>query len=141
MRCRSSSRGRWPVRVPDRTIAGMTTPTRLIVRGLAAFALAAGVTPLRGQSAVTSPNGRNKVTITVNEGRLYYSLDRDRRPLILPSLLGFEFRGAAPLRDGLRVTDTARQSHDEWWTQPSVAAPATNGTVTTNGTVVAKAIV
>ena len=65
-----------------------------------------------------SPNGRNKVTITVNEGRLYYSLERDRRPLILPSLLGFEFRGAAPLRDGLRVTDTVRQSHDEWWTQP-----------------------
>ena len=96
----------------------MATPTRLIVRGLAAFALAAAVSPLRGQSAVASPNGRNKVTITVNEGRLYYSLERDRRQLILPSLLGFEFRGAVPLRDGLRVTDTVRQSHDEWWTQP-----------------------
>lgn len=96
----------------------MTTPTRLIVRGVAAFALAAAVSPLRGQSAVTSPNGRNKVTITVNEGRLYYSLERDRRQLILPSLLGFEFRGAVPLRDGLRVTDTVRQAHDEWWTQP-----------------------
>lgn len=96
----------------------MTTPTRLVVRGLAAFALAAAVSPLRGQSAVTSPNGRNKVTITVTEGRLYYSLERDRRQLILPSLLGCEFRGAVPLRDGLRVTDTVRQSHDEWWTQP-----------------------
>jgi alpha-glucosidase len=96
----------------------MATPTRLIARGLAAVALAAAVSPLRGQSAVASPNGRNKVTITVNEGRLYYSLERDRRPLILPSLLGFEFHGAAPLRDGLRVTDTVRQSHDEWWTQP-----------------------
>ena len=96
----------------------MTTPTRLVVRGLAAFALAAAVSPLRGQSAVTSPNGRNRVTITVTEGRLYYSLERDRRQLILPSLLGCEFRGAVPLRDGLRVTDTVRQSHDEWWTQP-----------------------
>jgi alpha-glucosidase len=96
----------------------MATPTRLIVRGLAAFALAAGVRPVRGQSAVASPNGRNSVTITVNEGRLYYSLARDRRPLILPSLLGFEFRGAVPLRDGMRITDTVRQSHDEWWTQP-----------------------
>ncbi|HEY2162978.1 MAG TPA: glycoside hydrolase family 97 protein [Gemmatimonadaceae bacterium] len=70
------------------------------------------------QTVLASPNGRNKVTITVNEGRLYYSLERDGRPLILPSLLGFEFRGAVPLRDGLRITDTARQSHDEWWTQP-----------------------
>jgi alpha-glucosidase len=96
----------------------MTTPTRLIVRGLAAFAVATAVSPLRGQSAVASPNGRNKVTITVNEGRLYYSLERDRRQMILPSLLGFEFRGAAPLREGLRITDTVRQSHDEWWTQP-----------------------
>jgi alpha-glucosidase len=88
------------------------------VRALAALSLAAAISPLRGQSAVASPNGRNKVTITVNEGRLYYSLERDRRQLILPSLLGFEFRGAVPLRDGLRVTDTVRQSHDEWWTQP-----------------------
>jgi len=38
--------------------------------------------------------------------------------LILPSLLGFEFAGAPPLRDGLRITDTTRQSHDQWWTQP-----------------------
>src|SRR5207249_1892156 len=102
----------------NRPALEMTTPATLVVRGLAAFALAAAVSPLRGQSAVASPNGRNKVTITINEGRLYYSLERDRRPLILPSLLGFEFRGAVPLRDGLRITDTVRQSHDEWWTQP-----------------------
>ena len=100
---------------PDRTIVGMATPTRLFVR-LAALALAAAVSPLRGQSAGASPNGRNRVTIAVTEGRLYYSLERDRRQLILPSLLGFEFRGATALREGLRVTDTVRQSHDEWWT-------------------------
>jgi len=56
--------------------------------------------------------------VEVREGRLTYSLARDGRALILPSLLGFEFRGAPPLRDGLRITDTARVSHDEWWTQP-----------------------
>jgi alpha-glucosidase len=38
--------------------------------------------------------------------------------LILPSVLGFEFQGEPTLRDGLRITDTTRQSHDEWWTQP-----------------------
>ena len=54
----------------------------------------------------------------IREGRLTYGMTRDRRPLVLPSGLGFQFRGAPALRDGLRITDTTRQSHDEWWTQP-----------------------
>ncbi len=85
---------------------------------LAAIALLAAAAPLRGQVVVASPDGRNKLTVEILEGRLSYRLARDGRALILPSLLGFEFRGAPPLRDGLRITDTTRQSHDEWWTQP-----------------------
>ena len=73
---------------------------------------------LHAQVGVASPDARNRVTVEVREGRLYYSLARDGRALVLPSLLGFEFRGAAPLRDGVRITDTTRTSHDEWWTQP-----------------------
>ena len=75
-------------------------------------------TTLHGQARVASPDGRNQVTVQINEGTLNYSLERDGRALILPSLLGFEFRGASSLRDGLRITDTSRTSHDEWWTQP-----------------------
>jgi alpha-glucosidase len=75
-------------------------------------------TPLWSQVRVASPDKRNQVTVEIRAGRLTYSLARDGRALILPSLLGFEFRGAPPLRDGLRITDTTRQSHDEWWTQP-----------------------
>jgi alpha-glucosidase len=67
---------------------------------------------------VASPDGRNSVTVEILEGHLTWRLDRDNRPLVLPSLLGFEFQGAPPLRDSLRITDTTRQSHDEWWTQP-----------------------
>jgi len=74
--------------------------------------------PVRAQVRVASPDGRTEVTVGVREGRLYYGITRDARQLITPSLLGFEFRGAPPLRDGLRVTDTARQTHDETWTQP-----------------------
>ncbi len=42
---------------------------------------------------------------------------RAGQPLILPSGLGF---GSATRRpsEGLRITDTTRTSHDEWWTQP-----------------------
>jgi alpha-glucosidase len=87
------------------------------IASLVAVALAAAA-PLQGQVQVASPDGRNQITLELREGRLTYSLIRDGRSLILPSVLGFEFRGAPPLRDRLRVVDTARQSHDEWWTQP-----------------------
>jgi len=88
----------------------------LLLAGLAAVALAAA--PLPGQVRVASPDGRTSVTVQVTEGRLTYSLARDGRPLLLPSTLGFQFRGTPALRDGLRITDSTRQSHDEWWTQP-----------------------
>lgn len=74
--------------------------------------------PVHAQLSVASPDGRNRVSVEVIEGRLAYSLTRDNRSLILPSGLGFEFKGAPPLRDSLRITDSTRQSHDEWWTQP-----------------------
>ncbi len=90
----------------------------LLVPCLAAVTLTASAAPARGQVRVASPDGRNQVTVQIREGRLSYSLARDGRALILPSLLGFEFRGAPPLRDSLSITDTTRQSHDEWWTQP-----------------------
>jgi alpha-glucosidase len=74
--------------------------------------------PVEGQLQVASPDGRNRVTVEILEGHLAWSLARDNRPLILPSVLGFEFRGAPRLRDGLRISDSTRKSHDEWWTQP-----------------------
>jgi alpha-glucosidase len=67
---------------------------------------------------VSSPDGRNKVGVATYEGKLYYILSRDRRPLLMPSMLGFEFKGAPTLRDGLRITGSKRSTHDETWTQP-----------------------
>jgi alpha-glucosidase len=90
---------------------------RLPALPLAAAALVIAV-PLQSQARLASPDGRTEVTVELREGRLNYSLARDGRALILPSLLGFDLRGAPPLRDRLRITDTTRQSHDEWWTQP-----------------------
>jgi alpha-glucosidase len=73
---------------------------------------------LQAQVQVASPDGRSRVTVQTLEGHLVWSLTRDGRALILPSGLGIQFKDAPPLRDGLAITDTARQSHDEWWTQP-----------------------
>ena len=88
---------------------------------LATAGVALGAAPARGQERgqVTSPDGRNQVTVGIREGRLYYTVQRDRRPILLPSRLGFEFQGAPPLRDGLRVATIAPVTRvDESWTQP-----------------------
>ncbi len=67
---------------------------------------------------VASPDGRNVVSVAVHEGRLHYMVERAGRPILTPSLLGFEFRGAPPLRDSLRITGSTRRSVDTTWTQP-----------------------
>ena len=76
------------------------------------------LSPLHAQILVSSPDSKNQVTIASGDGGLTYSLSRAGRPLILPSVLGFEFKDTPRLRDSLRITDTTRSSHDEWWTQP-----------------------
>ncbi len=83
-----------------------------------ALALAATLAaPAASQVSVASPDGRNQVTLSVRDGHLYYTLARDGRALIDPSILGFAFKDAPPLRDSLRITDTSRDTHDETWTQ------------------------
>jgi alpha-glucosidase len=84
----------------------------------AAWLLLAGGAAAQGPVSVASPDGRNRVTVEVRDGNLRYSLSRDDRILIFPSLLGFEFRDSPALRDGLAITGTARSSVDETWTQP-----------------------
>jgi alpha-glucosidase len=87
-----------------------------LVLAVAWLTVAAGALP--AQVRVVSPDGRNQVTVEIRDGQLTYSLSRDGRELVQPSRLGFEFRGAPALRDSLRIIDSTRQSHDEWWTQP-----------------------
>ena len=80
--------------------------------------LIAGIASGQDRLRVPSPDGRNQVTVELRDGSLFYSLERDGRAVLLPSRLGFQFQGAAPLRDGLRLVDTTRSTVDETWTQP-----------------------
>src|SRR6266550_4515575 len=89
-----------------------------MLKPLALLLALANPTPVYAQVRVASPDGRNRVSVEIQQGRLYYSVQRDGRPLLLPSLLGVEFRGAPPLRDSLRLVDTSRTTFDETWTQP-----------------------
>ena len=67
---------------------------------------------------VASPDGRTVVSVATVDGGLYYRVERDGRVLVEPSRLGFVFRGAAPLRDGLAIAGTERSSVRETWEQP-----------------------
>ena len=65
-----------------------------------------------------SPDGRNVITIAVTKGQAFYSLKRDRREILMPSQLGFEFRNAPMLRDSLKIVAISRDSSNEVWEQP-----------------------
>ena len=86
---------------------------------LLAVALASIVALQQPDTArVASPDGRTVVLAEITDGKLHYSVKRDARDLMLPSLLGIEFRNAPPLRDRLRITRVARNTVDQTWTQP-----------------------
>jgi alpha-glucosidase len=97
----------------------LRTLARPLALGFALASLARGAAAAQGEPLrVASPDGRNEVTVMVREGGLYYSVRRGGRNVLLPSRLGFEFRGGDSLRSALRVTGTARGTHDQTWTQP-----------------------
>ena len=95
-----------------------TSRTRGMAFAALMMTLAATTAIAQDMISVSSPDGRNKVGVAVNEGRLYYVLSRDGRALLMPSMLGFEFKAAPTLRDSLRITGSSRATHDETWTQP-----------------------
>src|SRR5437660_9148629 len=81
-------------------------------------ALGARAAAAQNRAQVTSPDGRNRVTVEIRDGALTYSVDRDGRAVFLPSRLGFAFQGAPPLRAGLRMVDTPRAPVDQPRPQP-----------------------
>src|SRR5262245_61201643 len=94
-------------------------PTPMLHRAaLSLLGLCIATASAQTQLTVASPDARTQVRVEIRDGHLTYSMTRDRRALILPSILGFEFRGAPPLRDSLRVTGTSARSYDSTWTQP-----------------------
>jgi alpha-glucosidase len=97
----------------------MNVPTRHLAAILAA-AVSVIAAPALAQAPLTvaSPDSRTAVRVEIREGHLVYSVTRDRSALILPSMLGFEFRGAPALRDSLRITGTSTRTYDSTWTQP-----------------------
>ncbi|HEX6746929.1 MAG TPA: glycoside hydrolase family 97 protein [Longimicrobium sp.] len=98
----------------------MGRSSRRLVRIAVAAGLAALASPAVAQQEmrVASPDGRNRVTVGVREGQLWYAVTRDGKNILMPSRLGFAFRGGDSLRTGLRITGASRDSANTVWTQP-----------------------
>ena len=94
----------------EHQIRVMATALFLVTASVAAHAQA----PL----TVSSPDGKTQVTVALDGGALRYSISHAGAKVVTPSRLGFAFRGAAPLGDSLRITDSHRASYDSTWTQP-----------------------
>ncbi len=74
--------------------------------------------PAQAPLTVDSPNGRIQVMLAVTDGRLTWSATRDRKPVVMPSRLGFTFRDAAPMGEGMRIVESMRRQHDETFSLP-----------------------
>jgi alpha-glucosidase len=71
-----------------------------------------------GGYSVASPDGRNVVTVEERDGGVRWSVTRSGVPIVLPSRIGFTFRGAPALSDGLRITAATSAARDTTFVQP-----------------------
>jgi len=62
-----------------------------------------------------SPDGQLVMKFAVNDGVPYYSLDREGKPVVLPSRLGFELIGRDGLASDFTLVSTDTTSFDETW--------------------------
>ena len=87
--------------------------------GILVALFVAGVrAPAQAPLRVTSPDGRNVVAVGLHDGVAFYSVDRAGKHVILPSRLGFTFRGTRALGDSLRVVGSQQASRDTTWSLP-----------------------
>src|SRR5262245_12244767 len=68
------------------------------------------------KTAIQSPDGRNSITLQAageKDDRVRYTVSRDGRMLLGPSMLGPVLAVGGPLGDGARVVDVKRGTVDE----------------------------
>ena len=71
-----------------------------------------------GNPETTSPDGRTRLSFVMGaDGSIAYTVERDGRPLILPSALGLVAQ-ERDLAGGFSVREIVKRSVDETWTQP-----------------------
>ncbi|WP_114522455.1 glycoside hydrolase family 97 protein [Altererythrobacter sp. ZODW24] len=87
---------------------------RLLVTAMAAMLSAPALA-----GTVSSPDGRIVVTLDVTgEGVPYYSVERDGKPVITDSNLGFNFTDDDPMRRNFTVQTQISRESEHRWEQP-----------------------
>ncbi len=68
---------------------------------------------------IQSPDHKNKIEFSLNKkGEPQYSLNYDQIPVILPSVLGFEFQNQPPLTANFKIIKTETATKDDTWAPP-----------------------
>ena len=70
------------------------------------------------QIEVKSPDGKNKFILHNDEGKLYYTLNRNKKKLISKSQLGIKFKNGQSLIDDFNYVEAKSNTVDQTWEQP-----------------------
>ena len=93
---------------------GLALPCLVLAWPCPGAAQASGSEPL----TLASPSGRVRVELALGREGPRYSVRYGESEVIRPSRLGFRFRDAPPLEEGLEAVDVSRRSVDTTWEQP-----------------------
>jgi|WetSurMetagenome_2_1015567.scaffolds.fasta_scaffold06614_3 alpha-glucosidase len=66
----------------------------------------------------TSPDGTLKLSVTIDDGKPFYTLSKNNKPVIVKSSLGFVFAGNDNFNSNFKVTESLHNTHDDIWEQP-----------------------
>ena len=68
-----------------------------------------------GQEKLQSPDGKLELQFELNDGTPYYILNRDGKPVVLPSKMGFTLEWRDDLAHAFVLKDVERSTFDEVW--------------------------
>lgn len=68
--------------------------------------------------SLNSPDGNIKMTFNLSEGKPYYSVTKNGKEIIRPSVLGFELAGNDDFDRDFTIIGVTESSFDETWSQP-----------------------
>ncbi len=100
-------------------LTALTLPLLALASPALAQDVAQATTAKAGGATAASPDGSIRVTVTTDgDGRPYYSVTRNGKPLIEPSRMGFMLGDAPKLERGFAIVSQSVTSADTTWEQP-----------------------
>lgn len=90
---------------------------RNIIRGMLLLSLLSYGTLATAADVLTSPDGHLRITVGVKGGKPFYLVERDGKPVVNRSYLGFTLNDGV-LDNHFKIVGKSRDSKNETWTQP-----------------------